>query len=95
MLFHTLNTVNPPFSLENNPGEGTCCNSVVLPILHWTQPPNLNCTVTWLLRSGQQDCQSGAGQVLGGGQGSNSNGTVGVTVPLDCGSITPIPSNAF
>jgi hypothetical protein len=43
--YHTLNTVSSPFSLANNPAEGTCCDAVTpQPVLSWTTP-NVTCVV--------------------------------------------------
>jgi hypothetical protein len=92
--YHTLNSVSLPFILENNPPEGTCCDTPTgEPILHWLTS-NLTCVAHTEVWAGLQACKDRGpglpefqgtfvGTISGTGSGS------GVHIPMGCGTAAP------
>jgi hypothetical protein len=90
--YHTLNTVAAPFSLANNPAEGTCCQTVAAnqPVLSWSTP-NLTCkTHVELWDGGNSKCVNRTGVLLVNavkeGVGGPSGGNV--TIDMSCFQFT-------
>jgi hypothetical protein len=90
--YHTLHTVSPPFSLANNPAEGTCCQTVAAnkPVLSWTTP-NLTCTAhVELWDGGLSKCRNSTGTLLVNDHQTTVGGPGGgsVTINMTCFQFT-------
>jgi len=99
--YHTLNSVSPPFSLANNPIEGTCCDEISpQPVLSWTTP-NVTCKVHIQIYSGGlEKCRDKTGPLLVDQSSTTVGGAGGgqVTVPMSCFGYedgVKLPSNSF
>src|SRR5205823_8661126 len=83
--FHTLHNVSAPFSLANNPAEGTCCQTVAAnkPVFSWTTA-NLTCkTHVELWDGGLSKCVNKSGTLLAHAEQETVGGAGGGSVTVD------------